>query len=523
MIVILLAAAGLTVTSQVDSVTVYPYQVQVVRTASVTVSGPGELVLPGLPGGLDDNSVRIRAQGLRIGEVQVKRGYMAEPTPEVRALEAKVRRLEDELKTLDGEAAVLKAREEFLNSVKLGTPELMAKDLQQGRIAPEAWRSALTFVADELMKAKWRAIELGRDREKKQQELDAARQEYAAAKSLVEDRKQVSFDFEAGPGTYRLAISYVVAGAASWSPYYELRARPSGANVELTYFARLQQRTGEDWDRVKVVLSTAMPVSGQTAPEPLPWYLSLYEPYTRAKRSGIMAAEAAPMPAPGYATDQLFVEQEQTQVVETGIALQYVIPGRVSLKSGEPAKKLQLHETKLTAEFEYYCLPRASQQAYLTGRLVNTTDLVMLAGSGNTYVGDEYTGSTQVPTVAPQESVQLSFGTDERVKVKRELVRSFKTRVGLLGRSEKQQFVYRTTIENYHPKGIVIRVVEQVPVSQQRDIEVTVTKLEPSALEQDANAGTYTWKPELQPSQKFTIDLEFAVEYPAGRNVGGLY
>ena len=524
MLVILLVLQALTASSQVDSVVVYPHQVLVVRTASVTVSGPGELVFPGLPGALDDNSVRIKAPGIRVGEVQVRRGYLAEPTPEVKRLQVRMQELEDQLKGLDDEGAVLKAKEEFLNSVKLGAPEIISKELQQGKVAIESWRGALTFVGDELAKVKARQVKLVREREELQKQVEAARREYNDAKAAVENRKEVRFNFAADAGTYELRLSYVIANAASWGPYYELRANPGSGKVDVSYFAKLTQRSGEDWEDVKVVLSTTTPVLGVTAPEPNPWYLSLVE----AERA---AYKRMAMPAPGAAerggrfddVSMLADKQEEVQPVETGISLQYAIPGRVSLKSGEQAKKLGLKQITLPAEFEYYALPRSGQQAYLTGILANTSDFVFLAGDGNTYVGDEYTGSTWLPNVAPQESTLLSFGIDERVKVKRELVKSFKSKGGLFSKTEKQSFVYRTTVENYISKPVVIKVIEQVPVSRQGEIKVTVTKVEPKFLEEDKDKGTYTWKPTVDTRGKFTIDFEFTVEYPAGRRVQGLF
>jgi len=148
---------------------------------------------------------------------------------------------------------------------------------------------------------------------------------------------------------------------------------------------------------------------------------------------------------------------------------------------------------------------------------------VFLAGDGNTYVGDEYTGSTWLPNVASQESTLLSFGIDERVKVRRELVKSFKSKGGLLSKTERQSFVYRTTVENYTQKPVLIKVVEQVPVSQQGEIKVTVTKVEPKFLEEGKDKGTYTWKPTIETRGKFIINFEFTVEYPAGKRVQGLY
>ncbi|MCX6842905.1 MAG: mucoidy inhibitor MuiA family protein, partial [candidate division WOR-3 bacterium] len=370
MSVILLLLQAMTVSSQADSVVVYPYQVLVVRTANVGVSGSGELSFPGLPGALDDNSVRIKAPGIRVGEVQVKRGYMAEPTPEVKRLQERLEGLQDQSKGLDDEGVVLKAKEDFLNSVKLGAPEIIAKDLQQGKVATESWRGALAFVGDELMKIKARQVKLAREKDGKQKEVAAAQQEYNDAKAAVENRKEVRFDYAAEPGSYEVRLSYVIPNAAQWSPYYELRASPADGKVEVSYFAKLTQRTGEDWDNVKVMLSTTTPVLGVTAPEPNPWYLSLLDVERAAYKRRMV------MPAPGAAADMVGLQggvmsekAEEVRTVETGISLQYAIPGRVSLKSGEPAKKLSLKQTSLPAEFEYYTLPRSGQQAYLTGKL----------------------------------------------------------------------------------------------------------------------------------------------------------
>jgi uncharacterized protein (TIGR02231 family) len=532
MSIVLLLLQAMTVSSQVDSVVVYPRQVLVVRTASVTVSGPGArsydasgmLVFPGLPGALNDNSVRIKAPGIRVGEVQVRRGYLAEPTPEVKRLLARMQDVEDQLKGLDDEGAVLKAKEEFLNSVKLGAPEIISKELQQGKVATESWRGALTFVGDELMKVKTRQVKLAREKEEMQKRVQAARQEYNDAKAAIENRKEVGFNFSAEAGTYQVELTYMIANAANWVPYYELRANPGASKVDVAYFAKLAQRTGEDWQNVRVVLSTTTPVLGVTPPEPNPWYLSLLEAMRGDyKKRMVMPAPGAAKAGAGFHDGAMAEEPEEIQPVETGISLQYAIPGRVSLMSGEQAKKLGLKQVALPAEFEYYTLPRSGQQAYLTGKLANTSDFVLLAGDGNTYVGDEYTGSTWLPNIAPQESTLLSFGIDERVKVKRELVKSFKSKGGLFSKTEKQSFVYRTTVDNYTSKPIVIKVVEQVPVSKQGEIKVTATKVEPKFLEEDKDKGTYTWKPTLEPKGSFSIDYEFTVEYPAGRQVQGLF
>ncbi len=514
---------GITVSSKVDTVIVYSNQVVVVRTASVTVNGSAALTIPNLPGALDNNSVRVRAPGLRIGAVQVKPGYLAEPTPEVRKLENLVKALEDSLKLLEDEGNILKAKEDFLNSIKLGAPEIIARELQQGKVAPESWRGALNFVADELTKVKIRALTLSRQQDETRKRLDAARQELADTRALVENRKQLQFVVEGEPGSYPLTVSYSLPRAANWQPYYELRAKPGTDQVDINYFAQLNQRTGEDWEDVKIILSTATPSRELQPPQPYPWYLWLIEqtpPRVARAEAGYASEAAVPedafkaLPAPGG---------EEISTVETGVSIQYVVPGRVSLKSGEQAKKLPLKQITLPARFEYYTLPRAQEKAFLTAQLANTSDFILLSGEASTYVGDEYTGTTTIATLAPQESLEIGFGIDDRIKVKRELVKTFKTRTGFLNKTERLQFVYRTTVENFNPKPINIKIVEQVPVSQQREIKVTITRQEPKPTEGNEAQGTLTYITEIPSGKGFEINLEYNVEYPAGKRVNGLY
>jgi len=520
MVPLLLVFVSLTVDSKVDSVVVYPDQVLVVRTASVSVSGPGQLVFPGLPGALHDNTVRVKAPGIEIGEVQVVQGYLDEPTPAVRRFKQRVEELEDDLRALADEDAVLVVEEEFLKSIKLGAPELISKELQQGKVSIQSWQGALSFMARELTRVKTRKVKLDRERKAVEELLQAARQEHSDARAAIENRKEVRLDFQAGAGTYWVRMSYVIGYGASWTPYYELRARPDQGDVGLAYFARLEQRTGEDWTRVKVVLSTSRPMMGVSAPTPIPWTVSLVDEYAWARESAQSEAMSSAGFVGGSEKKSYDVDETAVAVVETGISLQYVIPGRVSLESGETAKKLALTEQSLPTEFGYYTLPRVRPQAFLTGRLVNATEFVLLAGNGNTYVGDEFTGSTYLQAVAPGETTEVSFGVDERVRVSRELVKTFRSKSGFFSKSENDRLVFQTVVENYHPKPIEIEIVEQVPVSTQREISVKVHKVEPKPAERDKDAGTCSWRVNLEPRARFVIDLDFTVTHPPVSGTG---
>lgn len=520
MLSILLALFSLTVESKIDSVIIYPNQALVIRKANVLLTGSTTLNFKDLPGMLDDNTVRIKAEGLRIGEVQIKRGYIEQPGPRVKELEKRIEEVEADIRDLANEKEVLKAKETFLGSVKLGAPELIAKELQTGKVDPQSWRSGLKFMADELAKTKARSAEIDEEQKELNDTLQVLKKELNDIKALTENRKEVIVEVGVtASGTYPIELSYIIPQSVNWNPYYELRANPSEGKVGIGYFAKISQKTGEDWEDVKILLATIAPTKGGLPPKPYPWLVNFAEPeieYKRPKRidEGIMAAPAA------VETEAAKAEIEVLRV-ETGISLQYVIPGRVSLKSGEAAKKITLYSASLPAEFEYYIYPKAQPVAYLKGKMLNTTAYIFLAGEANAYVGTEFTGKTKIPSIAPEESTEASFGVDERVKVKHDLVKTFTTKTA--NKRQKTEFLFKTIIEHYHTKPVKFSLIEQVPVSQNKEITVRVTKLEPKFDEENKDMGTFTYIRELQPKEKFVVDLGYFVEYPIGRRVTGLY
>ena len=61
-------------------------------------------------------------------------------------------------------------------------------------------------------------------------------------------------------------LSYFV-DQASWFPTYDIRAQNTEQPIQLVYKANIHQNTKEDWDNVKLTVSSANPTSGSTLPE----------------------------------------------------------------------------------------------------------------------------------------------------------------------------------------------------------------------------------------------------------------
>lgn len=508
---------------KIDTVTVYPDRVQMTKTCEVNLSESTDIILTNLPGSLDDESVRIKAKGLKVGEVQIRPGYTRELAPKVKNIEDRVKELSIEDRTLADETVVLQEKAKYLSTISVSSPQTISKELFTGNISPEAWRAGLNFIGEELLNVKNRIAEIERKRIELREKTDALKREISDMQAVSQNKKTIIFDAHPqSKGKAQLEISYVVYGA-SWCTYYELRANPSESKIELSYFAKIEQRTGEDWENVQVVLSTAQPAIGGTAPEPQPWYINIYtaKPAARAKKA--MAAEVMAQSAPAADMEGKMEAYEPAPPVETGIAVNYPLPGKHTLKSGEPAKKLRICDVPLDTEFEYFIVPRMTEHAYLNGEARNSTSYLFLSGEGNTYVGDDLTGKVYLDTVASGEKIVVSFGVDERIKVERKQKKSHMDKGGLMKKILKYEFTYENIIRNFHKKEIKYTIVDQLPVPRNPDLKIQDVDFEPQPIEQEKDLGIYRWKGSLGSEKEIRITVSFTVESPEGSKIEGLF
>ncbi len=523
MLPILFFLIGIEVNSKVDSVVIYRDRVLVSRVAYVNLEKSTELVFAHLPGIIEDQSVRIKAKDLIIGEIQVKRGYEKEPHPKVKDFEAKIKNLEIEDRGLSDELTVMKETEKFLGSIAAGSSEIITKEITTAKVSPQSWRQGLNFIVDEYVKVKMKIATIERKRLDLKEKIDALKRELNDIRADVEHRKAVVFDVHPSSSkSYKVEVTYVLSGGR-WRTYYELRGYPSEKEIEISYYSKIAQRTGEDWENTKIVLSTGMPAMGGTAPTPEPWYISLYRPPLEAaedyKRAEKEAARPMAMPA---TTVSGTIMAPPAPPVEAGVAIWYPLPGRYTIKSGDQERKVLIKKTTFDAEFEYFTMPRVNQTAFLTGKAKNTSDYLFISGEANTYVGDDFTGKIYFPTIAPDESTAVSLGADERVKVTREAKKMLVKKGGLFGGKTKYEFTYENVIENFHTKEIKCKIVDQTPIPADPKIKVGSLQFEPKPAEEDKDRSIYYWPTSIKPKGKYIIKVSFTVEAPADIEIQGL-
>jgi Domain of unknown function (DUF4139) len=96
-----------------------------------------------------------------------------------------------------------------------------------------------------------------------------------------------------GEANARVVLSYETS-AARWKPTYELQYLPDRGQVVLAFSGLVSQESGEDWDGVRLSLSTARPARFERLPELLTWRIGQADRFIPTPTPVELRVEPAP-------------------------------------------------------------------------------------------------------------------------------------------------------------------------------------------------------------------------------------
>ncbi len=391
-------AAGLA--SSIGSVTVYQDRAVVTRAASSELAaGEHELVLEKLPASLQENSLQVSAKSTgqaTLLDVKVRDAYQADtPNERVKQLEEQVRKLQVQQAALDDEAAVLDNQRELVLMMQRGATE-PSKD--GARLTLDELKAIQSLSADSLAKALVGLRRVAEQKENLERELNALQDQLGQLQTTLSRRtKTVTLRVNlARAGKLDLNVSYAVAGAR-WTPAYDARLRPADRSVDLGYFGVIRQNTGEDWNNVKLTLSTARPSLGGGAPALQPWIVDVAAPPPPMPAPRRPAPAAAPQQAEAKMSRERIqsfsdaaapmaevapepVEQATAQVQSEATSASFQIKNTATLPSDNTTQRVAIATAKLPATLQYQSTPALREAMFLTAHASNNTDFPFPGG-----------------------------------------------------------------------------------------------------------------------------------------------
>lgn len=539
----LASATEVELASKIDRVTVYPDGAVVTRLGKASLlQGVSQIVLRGLPAGVDPASIRVEAEGdgpFAIGAVDVRQ-VPGDARPVIdAALEGKIRALQGEKAKLSGEVSAVEAKRATIENFGRTGPDKLGPD---GKALPVSdWPAIFDAIGTALVKVQGELLTLRNRMSDLDAEIAALEKARPHGARAGQPKREVAIAVEAkAPVAADIAVSYRVS-SASWLPVYEARlstgSANGGAEIAFTRRAELRQRTGEDWSEVSVELSTTRSAQGTRAPELNPLRIAFYEPpvvyeeRARALRQETERAARAPAlaiapaaAAPEAAADAL--QKQQAEVQTAGISAgayqaSFRVPGRVSIPPDGSTKAVVLTQGKLKPELAARATPELEEKAYLEASFSHEDEVPLLAGEVYLHRDGAYIGKGRLRQVAPGDKVELGFGADDRLKVTRVPVRRRENDSGWLGATRTDQREFKTVVKSLHAQPVKLTVIERVPFSENSAITVELLSQSTPPTEKQVGdkRGVSAWSFELAPGAQKEIRLAYRIKYPGDREV----
>ncbi len=540
-----------TIETRVSAVTVYARSALVKRTAELTLAaGEHHLTLGLLPANARRESIQAGGRGafvLRdINVVDVPR----EKTGDERgkALIAALEEMNIALQDLQDQLERLEEEKDYLEKVGEKFLEKREKEGVAVELGPDNWvkimqslRQKRAELDQERRAGERRKAKLDADKARTTQELhdlQGEQQEKLPRLELTIDVKNA--------GRIELEVTYLVQGAG-WGPQYELHVASKERAMSLFYQAQVWQNTGEDWRNVRLSLSTANPDLLSKHPDLSPWPVSILPPPPPSPTSAKASQPGARMQqnfeavvVTGSMANVYAVSRDtatrpgdqppplpEMELAEAGVssgatAEFYEIAGRSTIVSDNQVHKVGIMTRSLDLQFRYSSVPKLSAKAYLKAKAVNTTPYTLLPGRASVFLDQSFVTTTTLGRIARDESFWTFLGADDDIQVEYKLLNKTAGDKGFLSKKNTLAFESLITVTNRKKTAEEIVVWDQIPLSQDEDVKVTLLKpkyREDSEQLKLTKSNFLEWLYQLKPGEKTEIPLSFTIEYPLDKEI----
>jgi TonB-dependent SusC/RagA subfamily outer membrane receptor len=215
------------------------------------------------------------------------------------------------------------------------------------------------------------------------------------------------------------------------------------------------------------------------------------------------------------------VEEENASIPLTvtsrrEISNEYFVDTPQTIISNDKTSTIIFKEISLKSTFEYQTIPLLSEHVFLIGKIDEWYKTDLLDGEANIYLENSYVGKSMINTRQFKDTMDISFGVDNNITVRREKLTDFSENQ-LIGLNRKVTIAYKLTLRNNKPYPVTAKVFDQVPVTTTKEIQVEPVELSGGKL--NANTGKVEWDLKVEPNEVKDLIIKYSVKYPRDKNV----
>jgi uncharacterized protein (TIGR02231 family) len=541
--------------STIKKVKVFLTGAQIERATTVNLKeGRNRLVLKEISAKLDEKSIQVRFQDdIKLMSVSTEIDYtiFEGTTGRIGVLNDSLKIIEETILGLKDEQAAIKSEMDFLHknkSIGGANSNLSVEEIEK---AANFYRRRVEKINRELTATKGSISELNKRKWIIQSKLEVLNfKESSKSNQII-----VILDSKSAKKV-DLQLEYFVSGCG-WEPNYNLRAADLSGKIRMEYKAKVFNDTGNDWDDIEMVLSSGNPNLSATFPELSPWYLS-YKSYIQNKgmknkkkdrqdyyipenqmdwdmvvqqnedkvkliQQEVNRNSGYYNNAPGnFQQRQLYFSSKRESNVQyrtievSHLSTEFPIKENYTIPSDKNPYLVDIKEHDLKGDFEYVAVPKMERDAFLLAKIPGWEELDLIPGPTRVYFDGTYVGESWIDTRNVEDTLGLSFGRDSKIFVTRDLLSEFSNKK-VIGNNRKDSYTYEIIVKNTRNIAVEMDLHDQVPISQDSDISVTIDEIS-GALQED-QTGILSWKVKLGPNESKKYKISFTIKYPKNKKV----
>ena len=517
--------------TKITDVTVFLAGAQITHHSDVNIkAGENTFRVINLPLYMDPNSIQVEGNSnYTILSVRHQVNYLNDQTsnPRVKAIEDSLEEAQFKLQEIAGLRNVAEQERMMLEanrSIKGANAVLLTEDLEE----------MANFYKNRFKELSYRNLELTQQERRTNEEIQR----------LQNQLQSLNARKGANPGEILVTISATkesktslnfsyVSQSAGWAPVYDLRAEDINSPIEFAYRAKVYQSTGTDWNKVNLTISTGNPNVGGQIPTMAPWYISIYDPQPVTYQwKGKGNAPQAPQAQVAYDSvangtyaleqdkeERVYTTADYTSVSSNTVNTEFKIAIPYDIPSDNQQYDVVMQKQSLKANYNYIAIPKLDNDAFLRAQITDWMQYALLAGESNIYFKGTFVGKGYIDPAAANDTLDLSLGRDKSITVKREQIKDF-CKTSSFGSKQKTTKAYEITITNTKKSAVNLTIEDQLPISNNGDLEVETEEISGGTL--DAQTNKLSWKLTVQPGETIKKQLRFSVSYPKKKYISGL-
>lgn len=526
--------------TEIKEVTVFSNRARITRLGKSTFKvGVHAIEVKNLPLSIDVSSVWAKASGsiqAKILSVDVVKDYLKKvPKGKTRELLDKIEKIEDKIHIYTDEAESLNKQISHIDGVATATNSY-AKSISRGQFTTEKHEKFIEFFMKNRSSAKKKLREnqkIKRDLDRELHKLDKELKDMEASKPS--ERYSIIIECETlNDGELNFEITYNIFNA-SWTPLYDFRLTDTILNT--TYMGQISQKTGEDWNNVSLKLSTAPPSTGTVVPKLDPWFISPVKipgnQYFGAPMAGTaQVAAAAPLEDNlaiseseilsdfEEAGEPIEAEYQTADIKTEGASVTYDVSDNIDVPGDGTLKKATISFMKFEPEFDYVATPIKENSAYRRIMIENNSNLTLLPGQAQLFENENYIGNSFIKLTSPKENIELFFGKDNRIRIKRELTEQ-QTDKKFIGDKKRIHYAYEIKVQNFTDTNQKIIIRDHIPISKHEQIKVKLENTKPDPENTD-KLNRLEWVINSEIKKEYYIRNDFTIEFPTEMKISSL-